>query len=251
MLSLLQTALSLVLLLATIYIVRSVRGIHRKMNKVSEQNRDLEKALKSSSKDMWQHYRQSEYFAQLLSLIKFTAPLPPTRSWAASPDLLLTLIDLVRKNRPKLIVELGSGISTLVMAKAAVARVKIVSIDHSEEFAQKTREMLNEHGVKNVEIRVAPLKSHESGTQWYDLTLLRNLKNIDLLVIDGPPGSKNLKARQPALKEFETKLSPKAVIVIDDVNREGERELAEMFAKAFPKKNLEILPHEKGSAVIC
>jgi predicted O-methyltransferase YrrM len=80
--------------------------------------------------------------------------------------------------------------------------------------------------------------------------LLKNLKNIDLLVIDGPPGSKNPKARQPALKEFESKLSPKAVIVIDDVNRDGERELAEMFAKAFPKKNLEILPHEKGSGVI-
>lgn len=249
--SLLQIALSLLVLAVSLYVVRSVRGIHRKINKVAEQNRDIEKNLKASSKEMWQHYRQGEYFTQLLSLIKFSAPLPPTRSWAASPDLLLTLVHLVRKNRPKLIVELGSGISTLVMAKAAVGRVKIVSIDHSEEFAQKTREILNEHGVKNVEIRVAPLKSNASGTQWYDLTLLRNLKNIDLLVIDGPPGSKNPKARQPALKEFETKLSPKAVIVIDDVNREGERELAEMFAKAFPKKNLEILPHEKGSAVIC
>ena len=250
MMSLFQIALSFLLLVAIIYVVRSVRGIHRKLNKVSEQNRDLEKSLKASGKDMWQHYRQGEYFAQLISLIKFTTPLPPTRSWAASPDLLLTLMHLVRKNRPKLIVELGSGISTLIMAKASQGRVKIVSIDHSEEFAQKTRDMLKEHGVKNVEIRVAPLKKHASGTDWYDTALLKNLKNIDLLIIDGPPGSKNPKARQPALKEFESKLSPKAVIVIDDVNRDGERELAEMFAKTFPKKNLEILPHEKGSGVI-
>lgn len=249
--NLLQITLSLVLLVAIIYVVRSVRGIHRKLNKVSEQNRDLEKSLKVTSKEMWQHYRQGEYFAQLLSLVKFTGPLPPTRSWAASPDLLLTLMDIVLKNRPKLIVELGSGISTLVMAKASQGRTKIVSIDHSEEFAQKTRNMLKDHGVKNVEVRVAPLKKHASGTDWYDIALLKNLKNIDLLVIDGPPGSKNPKARQPALKEFESKLSPKAIIVIDDVNRDGERELAEMFAKAFPKKNLEILPHEKGSAVIC
>jgi predicted O-methyltransferase YrrM len=246
-----QIAISLVLLVAMIYVVRSVRGIHRKINKVSSQNRDIEKSIKASNKEMWQHYRQGEYFAQLISLMKFNAPLPPTRSWAASPDLLLTLMDLVRKNRPKLVVELGSGISTLIMAKASQGQIKIVSIDHSEEFAQKTREMLKEHGVKNVEIRVAPLKKHASGSDWYDLTFLKNLKNIDLLVIDGPPGSKNPKARQPALKEFEAKLSPKAVIVIDDVNRDGERELAEMFAKAFPKKNLEILPHEKGSAVIC
>ena len=249
--SLLQVSITLVILIVTIYIVRSVRGIHRKINKVSAQNREIEKSIKASSKEMWQHYRQGEYFTQLLSLIKFTAPLPPTRSWAASPDLLLTLMELVRKNRPKLIVELGSGISTLIMAKASQGRIKIVSIDHSEEFAQKTREILKEHSVKNVEIRVAPLKNHASGSDWYDLTFLKDLKNIDLLVIDGPPGSKNPKARQPALKEFEAKLSPKAVIVIDDVNRDGERELAEMFAKAFPKKNLEILPHEKGSAVIC
>jgi predicted O-methyltransferase YrrM len=247
----LQIVISLVLLVAMIYVVRSVRGIHRKINKVSSQNRDIEKSIKASHKEMWQHYRQGEYFAQLISLMKFNVPLPPTRSWAASPDLLLTLMNLVRKNRPKLIVELGSGISTLIMAKASQGRIKIVSIDHSEEFAQKTREMLKEHGVKNVEIRVAPLKKHASGSDWYDLTFLKNLKNIDLLVIDGPPGSKNPKARQPALKEFEAKLSSKAVIVIDDVNRDGERELAEMFAKAFPEKNLEILPHEKGSAVIC
>jgi predicted O-methyltransferase YrrM len=250
MLSLLQIALSIVLLVAIIYVVRSVRGIHRKLNKIAEQNRDLEKSLKASNKDMWQHYRQGEYFTQLTSLIKFSAPLPPTRSWAASPDLLLTLMQLVRKNRPKLIVELGSGISTLIMAKASQGRVKIVSIDHSEEFAQKTREMLKDHDVKNVEIRVAPLRKHPSGTDWYDTTLLKNLKNIDLLVIDGPPGSKNPKARQPALKEFESKLSSKAVIVIDDVNREGELELAQMFSKAFPRKNLEILPHEKGTATI-
>ncbi len=250
MLNVLFVLLLSLILLSLAYVIRSVRSIHRKLNKLAQPSRELENSMKSVSKEAWQHYRQAEYFAQLTTLIKFNAPLPPTRSWAASPDLLLTLTRIVRKNRPKLIVELGSGISTLVMAKAAVGRVKIVSIDHSEEFAAKTRELLKEHGVRNVEIRVAPLKPHASGVEWYDLALLKNLKNIDLLVIDGPPGSKNPKARQPALKEFQDKLSVKAVVVIDDVNRTGERELAELFSKAFPKKELEIFAHEKGSAVI-
>jgi 3,4-dihydroxy-2-butanone 4-phosphate synthase len=45
-------------------------------------------------------------------------------------------------------------------------------------------------------------------------------------------------------------LSPKAVIVLDDANREGERDLAEMFLKALPGYELEFLSHEKGTAVL-
>jgi hypothetical protein len=54
----------------------------------------------------------------------------------------------------------------------------------------------------------------------------------------------------PALKEFKDKLSANAVVIIDDVNRDGERKLAEDFAKALPNHVLTILDHEKGTAVI-
>ena len=80
--------------------------------------------------------------------------------------------------------------------------------------------------------------------------MLKDLKRIDFLIVDGPPGSKNPQARMPARAELIAKLSPKAVIVIDDVNREGERQLAESFAKALPNHVLTIYPHEKGTAVI-
>jgi len=52
------------------------------------------------------------------------------------------------------------------------------------------------------------------------------------------------------LKEFVEKLSKDAVVIIDDVNRQGERKLAEDFAKALPSHQLTILDHEKGTAVI-
>jgi hypothetical protein len=45
-------------------------------------------------------------------------------------------------------------------------------------------------------------------------------------------------------------LSAKAVIIIDDVKRDGESKLAEDFAKALPNHTLTILDHEKGTAVI-
>ena len=242
--------LSLVLLLAIglglAYCIRSLRALHQKIN--TRIAREIAVSTKELKTSMWQSYRQTEAMQQLLSLLKFSAPVPPTRSWAASPDLLLTLAQLVRKHNPKLVVELGSGVSTLVVAKAGAK--KVISIDHSGEFADLTREVLKEHKVRGVEIRIAQLKAHISGVDWYDTEVIKDLKRIDLLIVDGPPGSKNPEARMPARAEFIAKLSPKAVIVIDDVNREGERKLAESFAKALPNHVLTIYPHEKGTAVI-
>jgi len=228
------------------YCIRSLRALHQKVN--TRIAREIAASTKELKAEVWQSYRQIEAMQQLLSLLKFSAPVPPTRSWAASPDLLLTLAQLVRTHNPKLVVELGSGVSTLVVAKAGAK--KVISIDHSGEFADKTREILKEHKVRGVEIRVAQLKAHISGVDWYDTAVIKDLKRIDLLIVDGPPGSKNPEARMPARAEFIAKLSAKAIIVIDDVNREGERKLAEAFAKALPNHVLTIYPHEKGTAAI-
>ena len=154
----------------------------------------------------------------------------------------------MRIHKPRLVVELGSGVSTLIVAKSGAK--KIISMDNSEEFADKTRELLKAHSVRGVEIRVAELAPHVSGVDWYDTSKFNDLKRIDLLIVDGPPGSKNPNARKPALSELIGRLSPRAVIVIDDVNRDGERELAEAFAEALPNHVLTIYPHEKGTAVI-
>jgi len=240
-----DTVLIALVLLVALYCAKLLRALHQR---VSKSNQQTQESIKELKEQVWHSYRQSEALQQLLALLKFSAPIPPTRSWAASPDLLLTIADLVRTRKPRLVVELGSGVSTLIVAKSGAR--KVISIDNSTEFAQKTRDMLKAHKVSGVEVRVAPLKAHASGVDWYDTAKLKDLKRIDMLIIDGPPGSKNPDARKPALKELLAKLSPNVVVVIDDVNRKGEREMAETFAKALPRHTLTILNHEKGTAVI-
>ncbi len=243
--NIIDTVLIALVLLVALYCAKLLRALHQRVSKANQQTQE---SIKEVKEQIWHSYRQSEALQQLFALLKFSAPIPPTRSWAASPDLLLTIADLVRTRKPRLVVELGSGVSTLIVAKAGARNV--ISIDNSAEFAEKTREMLKAHKVRGVDVRVAPLKAHTSGVDWYDTAKLKDLKNIDLLIIDGPPGSKNPDARKPALKELLNKLSSKAVVVIDDVNRKGEREMAEAFAKALPRHTLTILNHEKGTAVI-
>ena len=236
--------LLLSILCGVAYCARLLRSLH---SKVSKNFSAVSKEIVQRNNSMIL-YRQIEAYTQLLKLIDFKAAIPSTRSWAASPDLLLTINEIVKKNRPGLVVELGSGVSTLVAAKSGAKR--IVSLDDSEEYGNKTRLMLKEHKVRGVDIRIASLQPYANGSTWYDTSSIKDLKKIDLLIIDGPPGSKNPQARYPALAEFKDKLSPQAVIVIDDVNREGERKLAEDFAKALPTHRIEILSHEKGTAVI-
>jgi predicted O-methyltransferase YrrM len=245
----LYSALLFLILLGITYCAKLLRSLHSKVSKTSAGiTRDIQKLSVENKKNSMIAYRQTEAFTQLTNLLDFKAAIPSTRSWAASPDLLLSISEIVKKNRPGLVVELGSGISTLVAAKSGAR--KIISIDNSDAWGAKTVALLKEHKVRGVDVRIAPLRPYANGSEWYDLDAIKDLKKIDLLIVDGPPGSKNPEARYPALQQFKDKLSPAAIVVIDDVNREGERKLAEDFAKALPNHELTILDHEKGTAII-
>lgn len=239
----------LALALLVIYQIRLLRKIMGKLRNLSKPERDPRLIAKKSREENWQHYRQSEYFAQLINLMDFQAAIPGLRSWAASADVLLTLANISQKIKPKVVLDLGSGISTLVLAKSSPG-AKVFSIDHLPEFASKTRSLLADHQITNVDLRVAPLSLHPAGSDWYDRSALSDIDQIDLLFIDGPPGSKDEKARHPVLAQCLSKLSPKAVIVIDDAARPGEKALAEMFSQALPGYELEFFNHEKGTAVL-
>jgi len=249
MLNLTLLALLLVALVLLGYQIRLSRKFAAKLNQLinnEKQTRKNSRELKISTRE---DYRQSEFYAQLLHLLNLDAPIPPTRGWAASPDVLLTLVECARSAEVRTIVDLGSGVSTLVLAKSA-PHARVISIDNSEEYAAKTRQLLDNHKVTNVDLRVAPLAPHASGTPWYDTAAISNLAEIDLLFIDGPPATEDGQARHPALSELVKKLNPLAIVVLDDAARDGEKELAQKFAAAMPNHVLEFLSHEKGTAVI-
>jgi predicted O-methyltransferase YrrM len=240
---------TVLLLITSIYQIRIVKRVNEKLIKLVSPERDVRRIAKAQSDAAWEHYRQSEFYSQLLRLLDLSAPIPSTRSWAASPDVLLTLLEISQNSKPSRILDLVSGMSTLVLAKSA-PQATIFSIDNSDEFAGKTKKLLETHGVTNVDVRVAPLKPHASGVDWYDLSKLGDISNIDLLFVDGPPGSKNPKARHPAVAECLSKLNPRAIVVIDDAGRDGEKDMAHEFARVLPNHRLEFLAHEKGTAVL-
>ena len=208
-------------------------------------------------KEIKQTFSQLEALQTLNKVLAPTDLLPPTRGWAASPDLLMVLVDLVITERPSLVVECGSGASTLWIA-LAMRRFeidgRIVSLEHDPVFGARTRDLLARHKVLDlVEIRDAPLESFSidgENYSWYATRAWEDLKGIDLLFVDGPPAATGHQARYPGLPLLSESLSPVATIVLDDLIVPDMQEVLRLWLDAYPDFRSEILPLEKQAAVL-
>lgn len=201
-------------------------------------------------------FAQIEALAALYYELKPPVAFPATRSWVASPDLLRHLYLRIRRQPPGLVLECGSGLSTVVMAygmRASGHGGRVVALEHLEEFAEVTRRMLEEHGLTaHAEVRLAPLEEIELEGEtwpWYDRSQLPS-GPIDLLFVDGPPGHTRPHARFPAVPVVRDLLSPGASIILDDHRREEEATVAERWLESIDGLRLEELHHEKGTAVL-
>ncbi|MFZ0078635.1 MAG: class I SAM-dependent methyltransferase [Trebonia sp.] len=208
-------------------------------------------------KELKQTFGQMEALQNLNAILPTSDVLPATRGWAASPDLLLALVDLVITERPSLIVECGSGASTLWLA-LALRRFgidgRIIALDHDPVFSGRTRDFLARHDVLDLaEVRDAPLESFSLDGEtysWYARTAWEDLAGIDLLFVDGPPAATGHQARYPALPLLNKSLSPIATIVLDDLIVPDMREVLPRWLDADPGFSSEILPLEKQAAVL-
>ena len=209
-----------------------------------------------SQYDRYQHYRQLEALLSMYNITGVKHPVPHTRMWAGSPDFLLTLVDVIRSHRPNVILELGSGASTLFAAYHVqqIDHAHIYSFDHSEEFAGHTRTQLEAHGlVDKYTVSVAPIVEIEINREswnWYAPASVTIEPKIDLLIVDGPPDSVNPLARYPALPILYDKLSGGALILVDDYKRSSERTMVERWRKEFGVRIERTFNHEKGAALL-
>ncbi len=217
----------------------------------------LRQVRADTQKEIKQTFRQLEALQNLSAVLPASDVLPATRGWAASPDLLMVLVDLVITERPSLVVECGSGASTLWLA-LAMRRFgidgRIIALDHDPVFGAKTRDFLARHGVSDLaEVRDAPLESFALDGEtysWYARRAWEDLAGIDLLFVDGPPAATGHQARYPALPLLSESLSPAATAVLDDLIVPDMQKVLQLWLGAHPDFSSEILPLEKQAAVL-
>jgi predicted O-methyltransferase YrrM len=202
-------------------------------------------------------YEQVQATVNLFAMVDVKAAVPPMRLWAVSPDALVLLVQEMLVVRPKLIVECGSGVSTLWLALAAKQHgldTRIVALDHEEEYAGKTNRMLRLHGVDDVaSARLAPLVDVPSGDDkqpWYDPSVLTDLQDIGVLFVDGPPATTAPLSRLPAIPQLWDRLAPTASVVVDDFIREDEQIIVDRWVEAHPELSREHYDTEKGTEIL-
>ena len=203
-------------------------------------------------------YAQLESLSWLQRRLAIKGQLPPLRGWATSPDVLLRLHAHIMATRPRVIVEFGSGASTLVIADALRQNGvgKLISIEHSDHFGAQTLGTLQAETLEGwVDLRIGDLEAWEGDhlnpedaekpSRWYPLPLLEGIEGVDLLWVDGPPGATCLCSRYPALPALADKLSLSAEVWMDDTIRQEEKDICERWAKDYGFE-LEYYPLEKG-----
>ncbi|MEN1944427.1 class I SAM-dependent methyltransferase [Luteimonas sp. MJ293] len=182
-----------------------------------------------------------EALSQLRELVPMKPPYPLLDGWAMDPVSMLSLLQLVVSRKPRLIVECGSGTSTVWLAAALrqIGSGRLVTLDHLGDYAQLTREALGEQKLEEIaEVRCAPLLDFEVGgeeVKWYDPSAVSDLAGVDFLLVDGPPEATGPLARYPALPVMAHRLRAGALIVLDDTDRKDESQIIERWQSSFPQ----------------
>lgn len=201
-------------------------------------------------------FSQIEALLHIQKFIQWRQPLPAMREWAVSPDFAILLASEIIRCKPETIVELGCGTSTLISGYCLekLGRGRVFSLEHERKYAGACRENVKAHGLEAfATVCDAPLCDIDLGGKtwkYYDLSSLRNVSPIDVLVVDGPPWSVGRLARYPALPLFYNQLGEAAVILVDDADRADDRAIIERWIAEHPDLECTFLDLEKGAAVL-
>ena len=215
-------------------------------------------------------YMGIQYFFQTAEF------LPQMHGWPISPDFAVYLMELISYGDYDVILEYGSGSSTLLMAQTLNKLAKRsdmessrhtiqVAFEHLEKYHSSTLKLLQQVGMTEcVQLCLTPLvdgiKCNGESYRYYScIDVLKGLAerlngksqlNIFMLV-DGPPALTGRLARYPAVPLALEWLGKTAArlnldILLDDYQREDEKKIADLWMKDIAAFGGNCILHEKA-----
>lgn len=231
----------------------------------------LKKNLANTIRQIGAHMSLQYYF----ETEKFQDIEIQTDGWAVSSDFMLYLVRLIDKNNYDIIIEFGSGTSTMAIAKT-ISRIQshekksiyFISFEHIKKFHKETFDQLEHAGLAdNVQLELAPLNdwiAKDGTVQPYyscEFSLSSLVENLSLhemkvlVLVDGPPGVTCKYARYPAvpiiLKYF---YRERIDVLLDDYYRDDEKKTVIRWLDYIDNMDLSCkyfeIGLEKGAALI-
>eukprot|EP00698_Gefionella_okellyi_P005838 TRINITY_DN15279_c0_g1_i1.p1 TRINITY_DN15279_c0_g1~~TRINITY_DN15279_c0_g1_i1.p1 ORF type:complete len:285 (-),score=53.03 TRINITY_DN15279_c0_g1_i1:13-867(-) len=221
----------------------------------------------ASSQEQW---RQQNHLINLLaSIAPVAAPLPVFGNWAISADFANAMMRHVLRAHPKIIVEFGSGLSTLLNAYACkrfAHGCQIHTFDHDAAYAEQTRNSLALHGLSEyatvhyvplVQLNFQSSLTDAAIIRWYDSDAVGKILSsvgakIDLVIVDGPPAATQSLNRFLGLYATQQHIAENGVVMLDDARRDVVlvREWMSVTEICCYDIELNVRDFEKGMAVL-
>jgi predicted O-methyltransferase YrrM len=152
----------------------------------------------------------------------------PWTTGSMRPAALVAVCNEVVHGARTRIVECGSGVSTVMLARLLRERGAggLTAIEHDLHWAALVEDQLRREGLDTIgRVLRAPLTGEP---QWYGAEGLTAVPDaVDLLLVDGPPACDPGKgtSRAPAFPWFAQRLVAGAAVIVDDIDRPGERQV--------------------------
>jgi predicted O-methyltransferase YrrM len=219
---------------------------------LEDANEQMRLAERRASKHRDQVLSQVSGVIGVYATLKPEIPYPPFGGWAITGDCARRLVELILTDRPSSVIEIGSGLSTLLVAQALEvcgAGGHILALEHEKTYLDRSVALLAQHGVSHrAQVIHAPLIETDIRGEifrWYDLSSCRLPDQVDLIFIDGPPKATGSLARYPALPLLIDRLGPRGVVLMDDANRPDERSAVKRWQEEYT--GLEVAYHKDSN----
>lgn len=182
-------------------------------------------------------------------------------SWSLCAQSVNFLEQEIQKYRPRTILEFGSGISTICLARfmkdlhGDSGGVHVCSVEQNLPVVESTTRRLAEVKLdRRVRVIAAPLVQRrvmDREVSCYaisdaDLAEIASLRP-DFILVDGPAAESG--ARFGTLPLVRDAIAPDARVYLDDAFRDGELDVAKAWLKLFGMEIEGVLPTKKGLLV--
>lgn len=230
------------------------------LNAMTEQNRQMTRLQRhveeSVGREVGNAVRQLEAHARIQRFLGPDQQMPELHGWPISADFGALLLDLLERHDYDLVLEFGSGASTVLMAASAkrhaAARAArglpptaLLALEHLPEYHAQTASMLQASGLEALaRLALAPIRPFTTADgqtfPYYDARdavaeVVRSLGRPAtalkvLLMVDGPPSATGPRARYPALPlALEFLAGARLDILLDDYRRDDEKQVAQAW----------------------
>lgn len=163
--------------------------------------------------------------------------------FSAPPELLLRAAQELTRSKPRTVLELGAGVSTLILARIIRNQklpCRLVSVDHDADYLATIAEEVEREGLDEIvtllHAPLEPIGLDGFDGLWYRReTIFKEANEVGLLIVDGPPKRHGANIRYPALPVLAERLTPGALVLLDDARRRPEREALRRWSRQFPE----------------